>query len=183
MPIHATDEAEETNSLGLGDVIDFMRLLWAVDHGLEASSKQMDALFGVTGPQRLVIRIVGKHPGISAGGLADALHVHPSTLTGVLGRLSQRGIVTRQTDPADGRRALFALTAQGRKLDSLRSGTIEAKIRSALGRLPERDVAAARSVLGELADALMAPPKDAKATKATRTNVKRVAPKPRTAAR
>lgn len=147
-------EHDESETVGLGEVIEFMRLLWAVDHGLEASSKRMDALFGVTGPQRLVIRIVGRHPGVCAGRIAEILHVHPSTLTGVLGRLSDRGIVIRKADPEDRRRALFSLTAQGRKLDELRSGTIEAKVRRALGRLAPKEVQAARKVLSTLAEAL-----------------------------
>src|SRR3954470_8298318 len=117
MPLGSDRDGAE--SIGLGEVIEFMRLLWAVDHGLEASSKQMDTLYGVTGPQRLVIRIVGRHPGIAAGRIAEILHVHPSTLTGVLARLSERGIITRQADPEDGRRALFSLTTQGRKLDEV----------------------------------------------------------------
>src|SRR3954470_409893 len=121
MPLGSDRDGAE--SIGLGEVIEFMRLLWAVDHGLEASSKQMDARFGVTGPQRLVIRIVGRHPGIAAGRIAEILHVHPSTLTGVLARLVGRGILLRKADPADGRRALFGLTPAGKKLDELRSGT------------------------------------------------------------
>src|SRR5262245_7199128 len=137
---------EANEGVGLGEVIEFMRLLWAVDHGLSASSKQMGAIFGVTGPQRLVIRIVGRHPGIAAGRIAEILHVHPSTLTGVLGRLVERGVLTRQADPDDGRRALFGLTAAGKKLDALRSGTIEAKVRRALGKVPPRELAAARRV-------------------------------------
>jgi DNA-binding MarR family transcriptional regulator len=149
----------EDEDIGLGEVIEFMRLLWAVDHGLEASSKQMDAHFGVTGPQRLVIRIVGHYPRISAGRIAEILHVHPSTLTGVLGRLVDRAIVIRKVDPEDGRRALFSLTAQGRKLDELRSGTVEAKVRRALARLTPREVQCARKALGSLADTLAAPPR------------------------
>jgi DNA-binding MarR family transcriptional regulator len=145
---------EEAEGVGLGEVIEFMRLLWAVDHGLSASSKQMGTLFGVTGPQRLVIRIVGRHPGIAAGRIAEILHVHPSTLTGVLGRLVDRGLLTRQADPDDARRALFGLTPAGKKLDALRSGTIEAKVRHALGKVPPREIAAARRVLAALAQAL-----------------------------
>jgi DNA-binding MarR family transcriptional regulator len=154
----SSDRAVEDEGIGLGEVIEFMRLLWAVDHGLEASSKQMDTLYGITGPQRLVIRIVGRHPGIAAGRIAEILHVHPSTLTGVLGRLVDRGILTRQVDPEDGRRALFGLTAQGRKLDELRSGTIEAKVRRALIKLSTRDLTTAKKVLGAVADSL-SPPK------------------------
>jgi DNA-binding MarR family transcriptional regulator len=151
--MQVTTEAEE-DGIGLGEVIEFMRLLWAVDHGLSASSKQMDAQFGVTGPQRLVIRIVARHPGISAGRLAELLHVHPSTLTGILGRLVERNVLTRKADPGDARRALFSLTAQGKKLDEVRTGTAEAKVRRALAKLPEREVEAARRVLGALAEAL-----------------------------
>lgn len=154
-----TTEAESAEDIGLGEVIEFMRLLWAVDHGLEASSKQMDVQYGVTGPQRLVIRIVGRHPGISAGRIAEILHVHPSTLTGVLGRLAERGLVTRQADPEDGRRALFSLTNAGKKLDELRTGTIEAKVRKALAKLGERDLATAKKVLAAVAETLAPPPR------------------------
>jgi DNA-binding MarR family transcriptional regulator len=157
MPASRHRGGEGDESVGLGEVIEFMRLLWAVDHGLAASSKQMDARFGVTGPQRLVIRIVGRHPGIAAGRIAEILHVHPSTLTGVLGRLVERGLLTRTVDPEDGRRALFGLTTAGKRLDALRTGTIEAKVRRALIRVPPRELAAARRVLGAVAESLAAP--------------------------
>jgi len=55
----------------LGPVLEFMKQLWAVDHGLQSVSKRMEARFGITGPQRLVVRIVGRFPGISAGALKD----------------------------------------------------------------------------------------------------------------
>ena len=63
-----------------------MRLLWAVDHGLQTRSKRMAVGLGITGPQRLVLRIVGRFPGISAGQLSRILHLDPSTLTGILRR-------------------------------------------------------------------------------------------------
>src|SRR5205814_3197165 len=70
----------------LGDVLEFMRLVWDMNHELGSLSKRMASAFGVTGPQRLVLRIVGRMPGISAGRLAEVLSVHPSTLTGVMRR-------------------------------------------------------------------------------------------------
>lgn len=145
---HAMETAEEEPRLG--KVLDFMRLLWAVDHGLQSGSKRMEATIGVTGPQRLVMRIVGKFPGISAGEIADVLHVHPSTLTGVLKRLERRGILERQTDSRDARRALFRLTARGEQLNSVRAGTVEAAVRRALAQLPPARLAAAQEVLETL---------------------------------
>jgi hypothetical protein len=74
----------------LGETIDFLRLIWRVDHALHQASKRMQASLGVTGPQRLVIRIVGRFPGLTAGQLAEILYVDPSTMTGVLERLERR---------------------------------------------------------------------------------------------
>jgi MarR family transcriptional regulator, organic hydroperoxide resistance regulator len=135
----------------LGRVLEFMRMLWAVDHALQSTSKWMEARLGVTGPQRLVIRMIGCFPGISAGALAALLHVHPSTLTGVLRRLTDRAAIRRSADPRDSRRALFWLTARGRRVDRLRSGTVESAITRALARASSGSRAAARGLLARVA--------------------------------
>jgi DNA-binding MarR family transcriptional regulator len=141
----------------LGEVLDFLRLIWAVHHGLEKTSKRMDVKLGITGPQRLVLRIVGRFPGIPAGQLAQILHVHPSTLTGVLKRLEQRGFLERRPDPRDARRASLGLTARGRRLDVGVAGTVEAAVSATLEAAGPADVAAAARVLRELANALDRP--------------------------
>ncbi len=138
----------------LGPLLDFIRLLWQVDHGLNSRSKRMRLQFGVTGPQRFAVRIVSRFPGISAGELAGLLHVHPSTLTGVLDRLVRRGLLSRRPDPDDARRALLRVTASGRRVGRLRAGTIEAGVRSALARLQPAQLAGARAALETLAQAL-----------------------------
>ena len=135
----------------LGPVLEFMRALWALDHALQSASKRMEASFGVTAPQRIVIRIVGRFPKISAGELAEILHLHPSTLTGVLRRLEARGMVARAADPRDGRRALLTLTARGRKVDALRTGTVESAVRRVLTDLPLGAAQSARALADRLA--------------------------------
>jgi DNA-binding MarR family transcriptional regulator len=135
----------------LGPVLEFMRALWALDHAFQSASKRMESRLGVTAPQRLVVRIVGRFPAISAGEVAEILHVHPSTLTGVLKRLEARGVVARTADPQDGRRALLSLTARGRELDALRSGTVEAAVRKVLRRMPAQTSRSARALAEALA--------------------------------
>jgi MarR family transcriptional regulator, organic hydroperoxide resistance regulator len=144
---------DETREPPLGAVLDFMRLLWAVDHALQSASKRMESSFGVTGPQRLVLRIVGRFPGIAAGRVAEILHVHPSTLTGILKRLEARGMLQRRSDPRDARRALFGLTAKGRKLDTVRTGAVELAVRRVLARDPGK-VAATQEILAALSEEL-----------------------------
>lgn len=152
--MRAPPSSDPNDPGSLGPVLDFMRRLWAVDHALHSLSKRMETRMGLTGPQRLVVRIVGRFPGINAGQLASILHVHPSTLTGVLARLEDRGLVTRRADPTDLRRALFTLTARGRGLDQPRSGTVEAALETTLAALPERNIRIAEQVLAQIADAL-----------------------------
>ena len=138
----------------LTDVLEFMQLLWALVHALERTSKRMNRKFGVTGPQRLVLRVVGLMPGVSAGRLAAILHVHPSTLTGVLRRLVGQRMITRVAASGDRRRAMLYLAARGEQVNKLTEGTVEGEVRRALRTISPRDRAAAHRVLTLLADHL-----------------------------
>ena len=142
------------NPAALGSVLDFLRLLWSVDHGLDRRSKRMESELGVTGMQRMVIRLIGRFPEVSAGRLADLLHVHPSTLTGVLKRLTDRGFIGREKDPEDARRSKFVLLPEGQKIDSTQAGTVEAAVRRALSRIPPETIDSARTVLSAVAEEL-----------------------------
>ncbi len=138
----------------LPEVLQFMRLLWGVAHALDRTSKRMNQELGVTGPQRLVLRVVGLFPGLSAGELAHILHVHPSTLTGVLHRLIAQKLLQRATAQSDRRRAELRLTSKGARINHVTDGTVEAAVGRALERASPRDRAAAQRVFAALTDAL-----------------------------
>ncbi len=134
----------------LGDVLEFMRMIWGISHGLQSTSKRMEAELGVTGPQRLVVRILGRCPGASAGQLAGILHLHPSTLTGVLRRLEERGALERRPGERDRRQARLRLTPAGRAVDRRHAGTVEDAVRSVLSELEPGKVATTVEVLRAL---------------------------------
>src|SRR5437764_12841200 len=90
--------------LRLDPVLDFLRLLWSIEHGLQRVSKKMESELGLTGPQRLVLRVVGRFPGLSASELAHIVRLHPSTSTGILQRLVASGWPEPRPDPSDSRR-------------------------------------------------------------------------------
>jgi DNA-binding MarR family transcriptional regulator len=142
-----------------------MRVIWQLDHALQRTSKRMEATLGVTGPQRLVLRIVGRFPGLPAGQLANLLHLHPSTLTGILKRLERQGFLRRRADPRDARRSLLGLTDKGRSFDVEAPGTAEACVAQALARTPPHKLNAARDVLTEIAARLdgLEPPRSRRA--------------------
>lgn len=141
-------------SVELDASLQFMRALWVVVHALQKTSKRMNIRLGVTGPQRLVIRVVGLAPGISAGGLARVLHLHPSTVTGVLKRLEAQRLVSRLPHPTDGRRAVLRLTPSGQRLNVSADGTVEAAVRATVARVSAHDQAAVRMALELLAEHL-----------------------------
>ena len=117
-----------------GETLQFMQSLWSLTHALEVRSKRMAKTLGVTGPQRLVIRLLGQSSNMPARDIASTLGIHPSTLTGVLARLEKQGLIRREIDGEDRRRTLFELTAAGRKIDRERKGTVEAAVRRAMAR-------------------------------------------------
>ena len=134
----------------LPEVLQFMRLLWELVHALERASKRMSQQLGVTGPQRLALRVIGLFPGISAGQLAHILHVHPSTLTGVLQRLIDQRLVERTAATTDRRRAQLRLTTRGVRINTVAEGTVEAAIAYTLRQSSRRDRAATQRLIGAL---------------------------------
>ncbi len=141
--------------LQLGKTLDFLSSIWALDHALHARSKAMAKKGGLTGPQRLALRIIGAFPNISSGELSRVLHVHPSTLTGVLQRLETQGLLARSRDKADGRRALFSLTRSGEKHATPVDFSVEGAVKKILKKANAEDMAVAQRIILSLADALL----------------------------
>ena len=139
--------AQEPEAPPFGKALGFMQVLWSVSHGLQSLSKHMEGAVGVTAPQRIALRIIGRQPGLSAGQLAEVLRLSPGTLTGVLRRLEEHGLVVRETDPDDSRRALFHLTDSGEELAERRVGTVEGAVRRALLKLDDQELAATARAL------------------------------------
>ena len=135
--------------------LDFLQCLWRTSHALERRSRRMEKAIGLTAPQRLVLRVLGRFPGMTAGQLARALHVDPGTLSASVRRLEARGLVERRRDPVDTRRVTLGLTRQGRALDVPAVGTVEAAADALLATASPKDLAATVRVLERFADILL----------------------------
>jgi DNA-binding MarR family transcriptional regulator len=134
-------------------VIVFLRTLWALDHALQSHSKRMKAAIGVTGPQRLVIRMVALKTGTSPSQLARLLHFHKSTVSIIVRSLERAGLVKRSKSQRDGRSITLRLTPKGMRVARRTQGTVEAVVRRVLSRTPTGDVEIARHVLEALGSA------------------------------
>jgi DNA-binding MarR family transcriptional regulator len=147
---------ERVDSAAPDPALELMRLMWAVDHQLQSMSKWMFRRIGLTAPQRLAVRFIGRQPGLTPGALAALLHLHPGTVTGIVRRLESAGLVTRQRSREDTRRLHLALTASGHRIYRRRKGTVEAAVRRTLDAIPADQVAAAEALMRRLAVELAA---------------------------
>ncbi|HET9594403.1 MAG TPA: MarR family transcriptional regulator [Anaeromyxobacteraceae bacterium] len=109
---------------------------------------------GVTGPERLVIRLVGHEPGITPRALASAMRLDRSSITMLIQRLERRRLLARTPNPEDARSVHLHLSAAGRRLDEVRSGTIESVLREAVGSSAASDVATTNRMLLRIAERL-----------------------------
>lgn len=132
----------------------FMRLIWAVDHQLQSVSKRMEASHGMTVPQRMTLLLIGRQPGVLASELAELLHLHPGTISGILSRLEAGGWIARKSDTGDARRRQLTLTAKGERANRRRKGTFQDAVRRALAASSRAEIDAASNVLRRLARAL-----------------------------
>ena len=137
-------------------VLEFIRRMWAVDHELQRVSKRMVDRIGLTAPQRLAVRFVGRHSGVTLGQLAELLHLHAGTVTGITRRLEELGLVVQTRSEEDARRRHLSLTAKGRQLDRRRKGTVEAAVRRTASAVTATELATAAAVIEVLAKNLAA---------------------------
>jgi len=114
----------------------------------------MEAELGVTGPQRLLLKVVDQYPGISATEVANVMRLHPSTITGIIQRLAKKRLLVRARDPIDTRRVRLGVLPAARRFTRRSKGTVEDAVERALKRVPSASVHAARDVLAAIAASL-----------------------------
>ncbi len=138
----------------LGRALEFLERVWRVNHAMQRVSTRMQHELGVTGPQRLVIRCVGHHPGVTSSQLAEMLHLDRGSVSAALNRLEAMRLLERNPDEDDGRRVTLSLTATGRKVDRPTKHTIEGTVEQVINAATTSDLEATGRVLAALAAAL-----------------------------
>ena len=80
------------------------------------TAQWQQALPALTKPQYSVLRSIAEHPGIEQVILTEAAVSTKATLAEMLSRMENRGLVRRESDPADKRRRFVYLTEEGEAL-------------------------------------------------------------------
>ncbi len=90
--------------------------LYAASNLINRLYRPVLSKLGLTYPQYLVMLALWEQAPRTVGALGEALYLDSGTLTPLLKRMEQAGLLTRKRDPEDERRVQVDLTSEGRAL-------------------------------------------------------------------
>src|SRR3954462_6503420 len=99
-----------------GDVRAVLDGVRRIVQSLRESSRWAEKRVGMTGAQLFVLQKLEEAAAQSLNDLADRTHTHQSTVSMIVARLVERGLVTRTRSPRDGRTIELGLSPSGRRL-------------------------------------------------------------------
>ncbi|MDZ7886209.1 MAG: MarR family transcriptional regulator [Mycobacterium sp.] len=126
--------------------------LYSASRAVTAAYRPLLDELGITYPQYLVLLVLWEEERCSVGHLGHRLHLDSGTLSPLLKRLENSGLVARQRAADDERRVEVTLTPAGRALEARAACIPERLLTSA--NTSEGDIAALRDVLRGLVDQL-----------------------------
>ena len=122
--------------LSLGeDATRAMDALRRVVKVLRVSSRAVERAVGISAAQLFVLRQLADAPRQSLGDLVARTRTHQSTVSEVVSRLVDAGLVARRTSSDDARRAELSLTARGRALLRAAPSTVQTDLLEGFARL------------------------------------------------
>ena len=123
-------------------------------HGLRESSRLAEREVGLSGAQLFVLHTLSKTPSISVNELAARTHTHQSSVSTVVSRLVERGLVKRIRSGDDRRRAVLTLSARGAKLSAKAPDMPQERLVGAIASLPATRRRMLAGALSDLAAAM-----------------------------
>jgi MarR family transcriptional regulator, organic hydroperoxide resistance regulator len=142
----------ENDALRLGNQLCFA--VYSTAHALNRVYKHLLEPLGLTYPQYIVMLSLWEKDDVSVKEIGARLYLDSGTLTPLLKRLEQMGLITRQRDAVDERHVRVSLTPQGRHM-RVKAKTIPHGLLCATGGSLE-EIVALRNNLTALRDRLHA---------------------------
>lgn len=126
-----------------------LKQLRLIIRSLSIESKKIHKSYGITTPQLICLNHLHGCKDFKATHkeLTAALHLNPSTVTGIVDRLAKKGLVAKLPKQLDKRRTYICLTMEGEKLLLLKPDLLQERLQ---GKLEKSDPQALSSLLNSL---------------------------------
>ena len=110
-------------------------------------TKKLERRLGLSGAQLEVLECLREHPGLSLSDLATRSSTDLSTMSVVVGRLVDRGLVLRQQAADDKRRGELTLTQAGQEVLQQAPPSVPSRLRSGFAKLADGERRALTTLL------------------------------------
>ncbi|WII71523.1 MarR family transcriptional regulator [Bdellovibrio sp. 22V] len=125
----------------VNEVMDYIRHIFKA---LRVSSSQFEKQIGLSAAQIFVLKKLKEEPGLSINDLSARTTTHQSSVSVVVKKLEEQGLVLRAISKEDSRRVIVSLTEEGlKKLGEIPRTIQEEMIDSLQGMSPEKTAALA----------------------------------------
>lgn len=118
-----------------------LRALRRIMRCVDLYSKQLTASEQITVPQLICLLTLQERGSLTATALSREVHLSPSTVVGIIDRLEDKGLVSRERGTADRRVVQVAVTPKGAALCAKAPSPLQATLARALNGLPELEQA------------------------------------------
>lgn len=135
-----------------GDIEEqLLQALRQIMRGIDLYSRSLAQRFGLTGPQLVCLRAVAAREAMMPSELAKSISLSQATITGIVDRLSARGLVTRERTARDRRVVTVRITDAGRSLVEQAPSPLQERFAERLRELPADRQVALRDALRQVA--------------------------------
>jgi len=93
-----------------------MIALRKIIQAIDTNSKQLVKRVGLTGPQLVILQEITRMGEVTAGEIAQAVSLSQATVTGILERMENRGLLVRRRSERDKRRIMVRITRNGQQV-------------------------------------------------------------------
>lgn len=121
---------------------------------LREGARQAETGVKLSGAQLFVLQVVAQSPGLSLNQLAEKTRTHQSSVSVVVTRLVDAGLLQRQRAGDDARRMVLSLTTRARRLLTKAPEVPQHRLIAAIDGLPKARRAALAKTLTAITDAM-----------------------------
>ncbi len=144
------------NTNGVGTTQAALDAIRQIVQALRESSRWAERHVGLSGAQLFVLQTLADAPGISINDLAARTHTHQSSVSTVVTRLVDAGLVRRARSGSDGRSVVLNLSARGLRAAARGPDASQQRLIVAIEQLTATKRRQLASTLTEVAQAMQA---------------------------
>lgn len=148
--------ARGTSSEPAADTTRIVQGLRRMVKALQTYSQDVRSTYGLTGPQLWALKTLQQSGPLAVGQLAEALAVHQSSISILLARLEQRGLVRRVRSRSDRRVVHVELTRRGASMAADAPDAAQGRLLHALSTMAARELRQIRRAVEQLVGAMEA---------------------------